>query len=87
MWRHYGIEAERRLFQLLVEDDALVLATEAPELPVVDRPASAGSAAAAAVALLLALSVAAGPALEFCGVAARQLLNRAAYVAAVAAAR
>ena len=52
-----------------------------------DAPHSGEFAAAAAVTLLLALGVAAGPALEFANAAARQLLDRAAYVTAVAAVR
>lgn len=53
----------------------------------IDPNPSGGFAATAAVAALLALGIAAGPALEYSGAAARQLLGRAAYVAAVAAAR
>ncbi len=52
-----------------------------------DPQSPASVAAGAAVGLLLALGVAAGPALQFSGIAARQLLDRAGYVAAVAAAR
>ena len=53
------------------------------------RPARRGEIAAvtAAVGLLLVLGLAAGPALDYAGVAARQLLDRTGYVAAVGVAR
>lgn len=58
-----------------------------PGCALVDPKPSGGFAATAAVAALLAFGIAAEPALKYSGAAARQLLDRAAYVAAVAAAR
>ena len=78
------------LSSMLVGLIAIVRAWRAaatPELAAGEIASSAEFAAAAAIAVLLALGIAAQPVLEFSSAAARQLLDRAAYVAAVAAAR